>query len=127
MRLKARRSDRYAPAGPGYVPVSARDWPAGERTVLCSLDSCAAVSGPAEIVPGDRLRAAPCLMCGEAIGAALAQVVLLAHLPSGPGARGRLVTRGYLIHAQHKPREPQALHRAAHRLENPGCQRGCCT
>lgn len=124
MRLNTRRSDRYAPAGPGYVPSCIRDWPAGQRTVLSSLDALTSVSSPVDIIPGDRLRGVPCLMCGQSIGAAPAQVVLLAHLPSGPTEVGRLVTRGYLIHAQHRPRRPRQLHRAAHLLENPGCTCG---
>ena len=126
MRLLRRRSDPYAPAGPGYVPSSARDWPAGEVTTLSSLNAFASVSGPVYVIPGDRLRAAPCLMCGQAIGDAAAQIVLLAHLPSAPNGHGRLVTRGYLIHAEHRPRKSKALHEAVHRLENPRCALGCC-
>lgn len=117
MRLLRRRSDRYPPAGPGYVPSSARDWPGVPGAGLEAGDLTELVSEVIQLAPGSRLRSEPCLMCREAIGNAAARLVALTTFWPSRSATGRLTGWMYLIHSEHLPGNFEELHAAAFRAE----------
>lgn len=117
MRLIKRRSSRYAPAGPGYVPSSARDWPAVPYPGLTAGDAVELVGPPQLLAPGSRLRAEPCLMCGQAASGCQVRLVALTTCWPSRRSTGRLTGWVYMVHADHMPANFDELHRAARRVE----------
>lgn len=103
------------------VEVAPTVWGDGSKAPLTSHDLITFVSEPVAVTQGSPLRAALCLMCRQAIGAAMAQVVGLICTAEPPRPSGALQTRGYLIHAAHRPADDAELHRAAHLIEMPHC------
>lgn len=124
MQVRHRRSNHRQHTAPVHSEFHPRTEAAGDLRPLDSGDLMAFVAEKITIAEGDRLRSVPCLLCRNAIGAVLAQVVTLVSCTTPPDGFGRLVSRAYLIHAAERPADDMDLHRAAHCLENPGCHCG---
>jgi hypothetical protein len=65
--------------------------------------------------PGNRLRAANCLICGDMIGHRPAAIIGAAALAGDPCRCGGIVSDVFLIHATHLPMPPADLQAALHR------------
>lgn len=59
------------------------------------------LSCPVLIPPANRARAVPCLLCGEAIGAAPADQYVLWPVSANPCECGRSLVTAFLVHAAH--------------------------
>jgi len=71
--------------------------------------------------PGNRLRAARCLMCGERIGGYPAAIIGVAALAGEACRCGGIVSDVFLIHAAHLPTDPDTLQGAIHRALHCAC------
>lgn len=76
--------------------------------VLITTLSC-----PVLIPPANRARAVPCLLCGQAIGAAPADQIVLWPVSASPCECGRSEVTAFLIHAAHPLPEPGEVTRLA--------------
>lgn len=65
--------------------------------------------------PGNRMRAARCLVCQEFLGDRSATIIGAAALAGQPCRCGGVVSDVFLVHADHLPMEPAGLQAALHR------------
>jgi hypothetical protein len=90
------------PASPAYLAAD------GEIAIVHCTESFA-------FAPGNRLRAAGCLICGELVGHHSVAIIGAAALAGDPCRCGGIVSDVFLIHATHLPLAPEDLQAAIHR------------
>lgn len=91
------------------------------REPLATGDLLTFFTEPMTAAAGDSLRGARCLMCGEPAAGAEVRVVALTHCQVSSYRPRALISRAYVVHAEHFPLADGEAHHAAHVLENPGC------
>lgn len=91
------------------------------REPLVTGDLVTFFTEPITVAPGDSLRGARCLFCGQRAADTVIRVVTVTNCQLDNYRPRALISRAYVVHEEHFPLADGEAHHAAHVLENPGC------